>query len=83
MPCNVIRDENGIRAIACSRGRREYCDTCRRPSVALCDFKVKRGGKEATCDRRMCAQHRTNVGPDMDYCPAHARFSAEIKGGAK
>jgi len=66
MPCTVL--PGGV--IACSR-RKNRCSVpgCRGACVALCDFALASG---RTCDRAMCLVHRTRVGPNRDYCPAHA-----------
>jgi len=37
-------------------------------SAWLCDYELSPG---RTCDRRMGPNCRTNVGPDVDYCPDH------------
>jgi hypothetical protein len=28
-----------------------------------------------TCDAPMCDEHATNVGPNLDHCPEHAKMS--------
>jgi hypothetical protein len=64
MPCT--RTPYGF---ICSRGRRtKRCAYCSAPGAYLCDFPVKAG----TCDRPVCGQHRTNVGPEKDMCRDHA-----------
>lgn len=45
-----------------------HCGRCRRVGEFLCDFHVG-GGR--TCDKRMCAKHRNQVGPGVDYCVDH------------
>jgi hypothetical protein len=72
----------GSWAIVCSRGGRrssrkaELCemDGCTDPMVALCDEPtgLPLGRLRRTCDKRLCARHRTRVGPNRDRCPAHA-----------
>lgn len=46
---------------------------CARQAVALCDFPVGlvMAGAAVTCDRPMCARHRTRVGDNVDHCPNH------------
>lgn len=65
----------GGTAIVCGREPYRKCSTpnCRRHATIQCDFAVTRGGKPATCDRYCCRTCAKNVGPDRDYCPAHAR----------
>jgi hypothetical protein len=48
---------------------------CGRISVALCDAPAGQtlDGKPVTCDMPMCERHRTNVGPNLDHCPRHAK----------
>jgi hypothetical protein len=87
MPCTKIDLGNGDFAIACSRGRRAAsCQEpgCNRPHVALCDFDLGPGAPRATCDRKMCAQHRrpqSGRGADgsahRDYCTTHDRIAKE------
>lgn len=48
-------------------------ERCCRWATTLCDFPV---GEGKTCDRPMCKRHATSVGPDRDYCPAHAQPAA-------
>lgn len=61
----------------CIRGpsRPKLCqeDGCRSPHVALCDEPA---GGRGTCDRRICATHRTRVGDNRDRCPKHAGGAA-------
>lgn len=49
-------------------------EQCRRMAVALCDYPVGivLAGGAVTCDRPMCARHRTPVGEHLDHCPNHA-----------
>lgn len=60
-------------AIVC--GPRLRCATvaCRGEGTLLCDFPVKRRGRDATCNRRVCRRCAKSVGPELDYCPPHAR----------
>lgn len=48
---------------------------CGRMAAHLCDAPTSVRG--ITCDAPMCEQHRTNVGPDRDYCPLHANLAAK------
>lgn len=75
MPCKPIRGKD-FTAIVCTRGRKPAaCQEpgCTRPHTKLCDYPVTRRGGPATCDRKICDAHATGVGPDTDYCTAHAR----------
>ena len=63
MPCERIGN-----AIICSRGgsRGAKCAYCGRPGKVLCDFPLT-----AARAGQACATH---VGPDEDYCRAHAKM---------
>lgn len=64
--CVVMRVGDTVAFVRMSGSKR--CADCDRPSVALCDFET---APDETCDRRMCGQHRTPVGPDVDHCTLH------------
>lgn len=80
MPCDpfVLRDAAGkvtAKGFICSRGRksRPKCQVCKglgqmRDSVYQCDGAAA-DHKSGTCDRHLCAQHATVVGPDRHHCP--------------
>jgi hypothetical protein len=78
MPCRDIKLPNGFTGIACSRERRRACSVpgCGRTAPYLCDYPVKRKGKDTTCNRAMCEAHRKNMSPEVDYCPGHTEYSA-------
>jgi len=78
MPCRTIIVGDGVRVIACSRGRSAArCTSCKtRPASKLCDYPVKRDGKEATCDRALCTRCAVRSGVNHDNCPPHARALA-------
>lgn len=65
----------------CTRGSRRPAPCqevgCGQPHVALCDWPLTGRAAGRTCDRRMCARHRNEVGPDRDYCPTHFRMRAQ------
>lgn len=44
------------------------CADCPCKAPYLCDYPV---GNDLTCDRRMCNNHRLNVGEGIDYCLGH------------
>lgn len=76
MPCTPVDLGNGVRAIVCTRGRRRApCQVpgCTEPHTALCDWRIDRRGRAATCDLRLCAAHRWPIPGelDRDLCPAH------------
>ncbi len=79
MPCDVKRDEKGITMIACSRGgRRALCNACgKRPHAVLCDYPLRGARAGQTCDAKVCGGCAVHVGPDRDYCPAHAKVARE------
>jgi len=83
MGCEITRDAAGnLTTIVCSRGRRRaYCEEpgCRRDSERLCDYPLRGEKAGKTCDRKLCGGHARRVGPDRDYCPAHA---AEVRTAA-
>jgi len=67
---------------ACYRESRPRCATvgCGGVGSKLCDFPVKRRGRDTTCNRRMCSRCAKSIGGDQDFCPPHAR-AAEQNGG--
>jgi hypothetical protein len=72
-PCQTINlGVDGI-VIICSRGQgAKPCVKCGREADRLCDFplSVKKHGQ--TCNRPVCSRCSERVGPNRDYCPAHA-----------
>ena len=83
MAYRVVADDKGnVVAIVCTRGaRHQACSTpgCRNNATLQCDFAVTRKGKPGTCDRYVCRVCAVRVGPDLDYCAAHARLRAAPK----
>ncbi len=80
MSCKVSSPGPGVTVFTCGRQpERAPCETanCGKPHEALCDYPVKRNGKPATCDRRLCSACRVRQGPDIDHCPAHARLKKD------
>lgn len=78
MPCEPIQFPGGGSAIICGRRRpkQKRCFYCSKASSWLCDYNTpsiitgpKGAGK--TCDRPICADHRVNRGPDLDWCIVH------------
>lgn len=54
------------------------CLWCSYPHTKLCDFPVKRNGKWASCDHRICDSHATTIRPNVDYCPDHKGASLAL-----
>ena len=75
-PCQVI-DVPGGQAIVCSRGETKRC-SCGNRMTKLCDWPLTGGKAGKTCDRPMCDKCATRVGPNRDFCPAHARMADEV-----
>lgn len=78
MTCRPIELPGGITGWVCTRGqssRPAPCSVphCGRYHTRLCDFPLagRKAGK--TCDAKLCDVHAVSVGPERDYCPAHAR----------
>jgi hypothetical protein len=72
MICTPLKLDDGVIAIMCRSGRRQRCKFCSTGSCTkLCDHPVRSG----TCDAPMCDRCATSVGPEMDYCPPHARHA--------
>jgi hypothetical protein len=60
--------------IMCGSSPTRHCSSCGKRAAYQCDYPVVRKGKgHTTCDRWLCRGCATGVGPDRDYCPAHAR----------
>lgn len=62
-------------AIVC--GNRQKCRDCGGVSRFLCDHPV---GDGKTCDRPMCGEHATEVGPDRHYCLIHRLMVHAVRG---
>lgn len=77
-PCETLHLPGGGLVIASSRGRRRaFCVQCGRDADKLCDFPLTGAAKGRTCDRPVCSRCATRVGPNRDYCPAHARAAKD------
>jgi hypothetical protein len=75
MTCETMRLPGGGTAIVCGprqRRRKCYVRGCPTPASFQCDFPVVRG----TCDRYVCAAHRSAQGSGVDFCPEHSRQPA-------
>ena len=66
--------------------KRVRCHYCDRPAACLCDFVLdtRSADSPVTCDRPLCASHRTRGGvrffcgeageaQEVDFCPGHAK----------
>jgi len=79
MPCIPITI-GGVTAIVCTRDKPK-CSVpgCLNRHTQLCDYPVLRKGEKETCDAKLCDQHAVSGGPDLCYCPPHARMMADAK----
>lgn len=73
--CRPLLDEHGnVIGRVQAWEETKLCSACKsRRHTKLCDFALT--GKKAgqTCDAPLCDRCATRVGPNRDYCPAHAR----------
>lgn len=76
MTCRTVKVGSAV-AIVCSRGERRRRCGCGRWATKLCDARVERRGRRATCDRPMCDRCSTSVGQNIDHCLAHAGAKPE------
>ena len=60
-----------VRGFVCGRGLRS-CYVCGRLSTKQCDYLPRPRPSTQRCDRHLCDQHATVLGPDKDACPEHA-----------
>ena len=50
------------------------------PFWSSCDYPVRRDGKTATCDARLCEKHAvTATWGNLQICPAHSRLAARAR----
>jgi hypothetical protein len=77
MKCTPFRGglgEHQITGFVCGpRQKARECRFCHesRQDGRLCDWPREKGG--GTCDAFMCVKCARNVGPNLDYCPPHAK----------
>lgn len=76
MPCTPITLPSGASAIVCTRTRRQRC-ACGQIATLQCDAPTRR--RSGTCDRHLCAQCATEIGPDTHLCPTHAAQGAPVQ----
>jgi hypothetical protein len=78
MVCRTIYDNEGKAiGISCTRGESSKCSKCGARSTKLCDFPLTGHLKGQTCDRKLCARCAVKMGPNRDFCPAHAELHAK------
>jgi hypothetical protein len=80
MVCETVRLPGGGSAIVCGRHRRRpKCSApgCSAPSEFQCDAPAPRR-KSGTCDRHLCASHRTTPQDGVDFCPEHAAIPGPL-----
>lgn len=78
MRCTQIDLGGGAVAIVCSsRSRTKPCRQCGARSSRLCDYPLAGKKTGTTCDAPLCERCAVKVGPDRDYCRAHAAMSAK------
>ena len=76
MNCSYVKLPGGGAAIVCGAMRsrlRKRCE-CGRSAQLLCDWKLGPkaiGPGVMTCDRPICPEHASEVGPDKHLCPEH------------
>lgn len=70
MACEIVKLENGFRAIVCTRGRRSSpkC-SCGRRADFVCDWKIR---PAMTCDAPVCAECAVSPAKDKHICPERA-----------
>jgi len=77
MPCEEIRlPGGGVVFVSYAKPRYKKCRWCQRGSTKLCDFVIsppEQVTHKKTCDSPMCDDHAKSVGPNLDYCPDHAK----------
>jgi len=84
MSCEVIKLRDFTAVVCSRRSSRAPCRWCGRPHTKLCDFPLSGAKAGRTCNTPMCDRCATPIkrlfgGPDLDYCPPHARYSETLK----
>lgn len=84
----IIHGEGGIVGTGhvCGGGRRKRCKgrvSCNAWSTKLCDYPLTGKKKGKTCDVPICDGCAESLGPEIDYCPAHARVAREAAAGGE
>lgn len=81
MKCEVRHERGGVVIVCGSRKGRSVCTYCAATATKLCDFVIRgRPGidKARTCDRPVCEQHATALGPNKDHCDDHKHESGKL-----
>ncbi len=76
MHCRTIAAGPGMVAIVCgSRTRRPGCSVpgCTGAGTRQCDAPVTRRKGSQTCDKHIRDRCAVSRGPDVDFCPPHAK----------
>ncbi len=79
MACRHFKIGNSTGIICGPKPRVRKCHKCHKDSVVLCDYPVVRNGRQTSCDAPCCRAHAKVVGPDLDYCVAHALMTPAIQ----
>ena len=66
----MLKTVGGGSAVICGSRPMQACICGYEISAYLCDFPVDVG---KTCDAPLGADCRVNKGPELDYCPEHAK----------
>jgi hypothetical protein len=72
-------DGKPFQVVVCSRRERTKHCKCGRAATLLCDHKLLGSKTGKTCDAPLCPRCATNIGPDRDLCPVHARMAAPAR----
>jgi len=76
-PCKEVRlPGGGVAFVRYANRRVPKCGWCHELSTKLCDFVIsppQQVTHKKTCDAPMCDTHAKSVGPNLDYCPVHAK----------
>ncbi len=64
---------DGTAAIVCGRGAPMRCHACHLAGGFRCDWIVgdRKTERPKRCDRPICPDHATQVGPNKHVCPEH------------
>jgi hypothetical protein len=71
MTCARVTLDNGFTAIVCGPAPERRPCRCGKAAEFVCDWKVERRGKAATCDAPVCAACSTKPAEGKDLCPTH------------
>ena len=76
MVCKPISLPGGLTGFVCYRAPApKLCKVCgTRDATKLCDFALRGRKSGSTCDAPLCDACAVSRGPELDYCPSHARL---------